>query len=388
MRKRIIIFMSIVLVLTVAVTGAVFGAKTNKLLGSLKFWDGAIYSEQDQVSKKEISDSIDPVTGKSSKEFKIKAAQLSKDGSIEDDNSRKEKTVQFNLDGKEAQLKFTYITKSNKNVVLPSSGEGYQITSIPNSEFYLLAYNSSLYQLDIANAKITKVLSDQVDGYEYAKLKDKDIDDLALVWGYQAYCSPNGDYFIFYSNRNAVKNGFGNGQLWVKNLKTKQEYAVYDGGFEFAGWGENNQLFIKDFDKLVEINIEANTHKVIQEKVDPDTIVVYPYLVLPELGEIKITDLQTNETHSIAEGIGRVSWLLGNPSKTHVAMINSPDPKLFDRNILIVDLEDATYKKIVPDEGYNIDIFSWVDSDTLLVVTIKKGTIEQYSSVVHIKDLE
>ncbi len=378
------------MVIAVGAAGAAFGANPSKLPGSLKFWDGVIYSEQDQITKKEISDSIDPVTGKSTKEFNIKSGQLSKDGSLEIDDKKNEKTIEFNMDGKELRLKFHYVLKSNKNIVLPNSEEGYQLSPIPNSDQYLIEYNGSLYQLDIKNSKITKVLSDQVDAFEYTTLKNKKVEDLPLAWGERPYYSPNGDYLIYYSNRNAVKNGGGNGQLWVKNFKNNNEKAVYDGGFEFAGWGESSQVFIRDNNKLVEINLEDSSNKVIQDNVALETLVVYPFVIAPELGNINITDMKTNETHSINEGVGRADMLLADPSGSHIAIKNYPDPNSFDTNILVLDdlKNAASFKKISPDDGYVIDSFSWVDSENLLVVVIKKGTIEQSSYLVNINELK
>ena len=386
-RKQLLLIGSIV-VIALGVASVAFGALPTKIMGSLKIFDGMIYSEQDQMSKKQIADSIDPVTGKPTEEFTVRTGELRKDNSLEVSNIQNRKSIEFNMDGKKATLNYYFVKSGQKNVVLPNSEENYQLTSIPNSGQYVMDYNGSIYQLDIESSKLTKILSDNVKEYEYSTLKSKKVEGLPLIWGERPHFSPNGEYMIYYSNRNAVKDGKGNGQLWMKGLKDNIEEPVYDGGFEFAGWGQSNEVFIRDGSNLVEINLEERSSRVVQENISPEAMVAYPYIISPELGEINLSRVDSKDTRSI-HGVGRADMLLVDPSGQHIAIKNYPAPESFDNNILILDSvgTSETFKTIYPEDGYIIDTISWINTDNILVVTIKKGTIEQYSYIVNIKEI-
>jgi hypothetical protein len=350
-KKKAILFTGIVLTLALVTAGAVFASKPNKLLGSHKFWEGVIYSESDLSAKKE-------------------------------------KQIDFNFDGKHLKLKFTIVPTAKKNVVLPNYEEGYELVAIPNRDAYVLEYSGSLYELDAAGSKISKMLSDNTSGYDFQSLQAKRIEDLSLIWGEKASVSPNGEFLVYHSNRDAVKNGSGNGQLWVKNLRTNSEQAVYNGGFEVVGWGQNNDVFLRDQDKLARVNLADNTTSIVKANVSLETVVTYPFLVLPELGKISITDINSNQTVSITDGIGRTDLILPDTSSNRIAIKHYPDPNSFDNNIVVVtDPSKASFKLVSPENGYTIDTFSWVDADTLLVVAIKKGSIEQETYTVNINQL-
>ncbi|WP_127508034.1 hypothetical protein [Paenibacillus humicus] len=386
MKKKAFLFSGIVLILA-AGAGAAYGTYPDKVQGSLKVFDGVIFSETDQAAQKDIIDSIDPVSGKAAKEHPSKAAKLTEAG-IEVDKNKKEKTIDFDFDGKKTKLKFSSVANGKKEVVLPNSEEGYQLTPIANQSGYVLDYNGSLYGLDIAEGKIAKMLSDTVGEYDRETLEKKQIENLPLVWGGRARVNPKGEFMIFFSNREAVENGRGDGQLWVKNFKTQEQFPAFSGGYEFIGWGEGNQAFIRSQDTIFGIDLENRKQSIVQDHVSPESVVSYPYLVIPELKSVKVASLTSKKELSLVEGIGRVDMILADIASPKFAMLNFPDPTSFNTNIIVVtDPENAATKVISPDAGSVIETFSWIDSENLLVVALKKGTTAQVSYVVNINKL-
>ncbi len=386
MKKKAFLFSGIVLILA-AGAGAAYGAYPDKVQGSLKVFDGVIFSENDQAAQKAIVDSIDPVSGKAAKQHEPHSARLT-DAGIEVDKNKTEKTIAFDLDGKKIQLKFSSVQNGKKEVVLPDSGEGYVLTPIANQSGYILGYDGSLYGLDLASGTISKILSDTVGGYDRETLKKKKIEDLPLVWGDRARVSPKGDFMIYFSNREAVQNGQGDGQLWVKNLKTQEEFPAYSGGFEFLGWGKENQAFIRSQNTIIGVDLENRKQYVVQNNVSLESVIAYPYLVSPELKSVKVVNLDSKKELSLVEGVGRIDMILADHTSSKFAMLNFPDPTSFNTNLIVVsDPENAASKVISPDAGYVVDTFSWIDSENLLVVALKKGTTDQLSYVVNINNL-
>ncbi|MFD0717287.1 hypothetical protein [Paenibacillus sp. GCM10027626] len=208
-----------------------------------------------------------------------------------------------------------------------------------------------------------------------------------LIWAERPAVSPDGRYLIFYTNRNVVSLKDGSGQMWVKDLKDYTEKAVYTGGYEFVGWGNDGQVFIHDDDKLVGIDLKTLEAKVLREAVTLTSIVSYPYLVLPTRGQIAIENLESNKSEVLTDGVGRADMIVADPTQTNLAILNLPNPESFDNNILVIKNNNASdVRTIWPEEGYIFDTYSWIDQVNLLVVALKKATTDQVSYVVNVNE--
>ncbi|WP_150274665.1 hypothetical protein [Paenibacillus tepidiphilus] len=328
--------------------------------------------------------SVDPVTDKATKEFSVQSIQLNSSNRVAEE-SLKVKSAMFDLNGVKEQLSFSYVQHDGKNVVLPNSSEGYALTAIPGTAQYILEYNHSVYSLNIEEGSIDKLLLDQVDQYNLNELSQKTIEDIPLVWAERPHIDPSGEWLIYYSNRNVVQNEGGSGQLWTKHLTSQKETVVYEGAYEFIGWGRDHEVYIRDQGNLVKIDLVSAEETTIQENAALETIVAYPYLIAPQIGKIEVIHLENDKIVEIEKGVGRVEKILADPRGKLAAVKNYPDPGSFDANILIIgDLSQNQVRVIQPEEGFIIQDFSWVDSVNLLVTQIKKGSNEQQAYLVDV----
>lgn len=390
MRKSVVLTIVAVSAILVGV-GSILSAKSPKFSGVLRISDGVIYSDADLKTKKSISNSIDPVTAIPTKKFTPDVYNLNDDLTVTEAGTKKQKKIKFDLDKKKALLSFEYIEKDDKIVEIPNEDNDYRVISIPNSTKNILEYNDSLYSLDLVHGSIENLLNDTYEGYTQEALRTKEekqhIANFSLTWAERATINPNGKYLLFFSNRNdiATGNSGGSGQIWVKDLQTNVETPIYNSWVEVAGWGLDNKVYVKDFDRLIEIDYVHHTSSIVKENSSVVLTVAYPYVIDAQLGEIVVSNLRTGTSTTYSDGIGRVDMIVPNNAKTQVAMLNMGNPNKGGYEIVVIkNFEKMEVQKIQPDTDYDFDNLSWIDDHRLMAISRKLGSIEQKSYVVDV----
>jgi len=393
MRKNILIC-SLIAILLIAICGAVVVTANNywgifkKEAGIIRSQQGILISDPVANDKQELIDSIDPKTGQPTKEIDYKII-----------NGQKEvKKMLFNHDGKSTELTFSYVKNNGMYNIINEPGkytEQYFVTQMPKSKKNIIEFNDSIYLLDIENSSISKLLKDEVDGYDIKKAIAYSEEKGVITWASNPSFNLYGTKMVFYTQRNVLKDGDSNGEFWVKDLLTGDEKFLCKKNFSVLGWDTEDNLYVDSFGSLEKINANNGESRIIVPKSSVCAL-SYPYILYQvERGHLNIVNLVTNkETEFKHEALYRVGFFRVNKEADSpwILMLNIPEsdeslntmPKL---NVVFLNLKTMETKVLPEPSNSQIRDCNWMGEGIVLVNVWDKSINSEITYTININGL-
>lgn len=309
-------------------------------------------------------------------------------------DKKETKKIKINDGYVSADINLSFIKdKNNKSILIEDRDEPYHFVLIPNSDQYIIEYDKNLYKLDLEKNSITPLLKDDVPGFNKKDLikmsKEKKIDNLVLSWGENPSVNLTGTKLTFISNRNGVKNEDGGNSVWLKDLTTNEEKMLGEIGYTCLGWDKSDNVYYFDLNQnVVRINTNNGDKSTISEKVNPESVFLYPYLILVGEKQIDFLNVETNEKKSFSDSTINDCVYFKHNNKNLVAFQarekSNEDPVL----IVILNTDDLSCKVIQPLDDTFFEDYSWLDAETLIVTSTTSGSMEQRTYFINVNELD
>ncbi|QHW32466.1 hypothetical protein GZH47_17720 [Paenibacillus rhizovicinus] len=281
--------------------------------------------------------------------------------------THKQLTVSF--DGKPLELTLDAMETSGGTLLLDSYSNGVSIHPWPGHATKVIAEAGiNLYTIDLVTTRMDKLLEDENGIYKLQEVEKDTLEDSASpIWGGSATVSPDGRTLIYYSNRNAAYDRNYDGFLWRKNLDTGEECALLPGGYSVLGWGLKDELFIRRFDRITEVDTSRGT----ETEIAPSSLIAavsYPYLINQEaLGKLTITYLVTGETASYSyPGLNAIRQIYPSPYGSWAVLVNQVQADASDETIDLINLYTGETRHIFQDTK-SAACVRWTAPDAFIV---------------------
>ena len=385
MRRKGIFILIIVGVLLVifSISNVIADLNTNTNLTKFKKMDGLKIIEQGVLvdlptnkDKQELVDSINPQTGLPAIQLKPKAGE------------KEIFTKKLVTEDTKKIINAPYVKDQNKEIIIYDPVTTMLSIPLPTSNEYLIEFDGTIYITDWKNNKLKKFLKDEVGEYKKDQVLSTHIEQVGVpLWGAHPNLSPNSNYLIFYSERNMI-NGKLMGELWVKNMKTGDEYLLPEIGV-IIGW-VNDQTLILSGRSIFSINVQTGeTKKLIENGAYINIAIINDQIVYQEeKGSITIRSIFTEGKRIVSSplvnSIGSIdsqgSW---------VAFMNLIHDFQSEYSIVLYNIDNNTWKLITSPKEIAMQGFSWIDDSTLLIQTISTdGKMEESTYIVNVDELE
>ncbi|MFF2089520.1 hypothetical protein [Paenibacillus sp. NPDC058174] len=370
------------LVLSAILVGFVFAQQNSWDL--FKRSDGFIIAQDDVVvklvgekEKKEIVDSLDPLSNRPTKVLDSKSIQ----------NENTTHNVRLQEDGLDDELVILTAKKNGKSIALPNPDRGYTVTNVPGTEQAIIGYNGSLYLLDISNdqAQIKKFLMDQVQGYDKNKIMKRATEKEGefVLWGTEPSVNPKGTKVVFSTNRSSENDG----ELWVKDLISGKEKSIGSPGAVLA-WDDQDHVYLQSGPLTVQRNTDSGESTTLLSDWVNSVTISYPYMVYsPDENKLIIQNLKSKEEKSVGLN-GVVRKIVSTPQGLCFAMMMLLDATAPGMEIIILNAETGEIKTIKEPKNAFFEEISWLDAEHLLIATREPGTTNQSTYEVNIHKLK
>ena len=331
---------------------------------------GGILSELiSNKDKKEISESIDPVTGAPQVEVPAKIITIGENNVLNKQTSNNKFTTSFNYKTVTYDFTFDYAEENGKKYILPNPERGYRLVAIPNSDNYLVEEQNNIFIVDPYKETINIFVKDAVAGFSYEELLKKHSLDFRPNWASHPFINPEGTKMLFYTNR----AGESIDCIWVKDILTGEETPIKgtSASFDVLDWRDNRYAYVSSFREILEIDMDECVMKEIYSEKSGLVAFKYPNVFKYNKGKpseiINIVDnTVTNYDDTNYDALGNI--FPSNLSKYIVLnyfskKTNNP----FYSQIVLLDLETLEERKISVPEQYIVDGVSFYDQDSLLI---------------------
>lgn len=374
---------SAALILTVSITAATAAQhgfsllNFNKLNGAKHVQEGVLVDVPTRKDKENVVNSIDPKTGAPVLKLTAKAG----------DKKVLSKTLIAEDTGKSIDI--PYVKENTKDVAIYDPVKTLWTIPIPGTNEYLISFDGTIYKTDWKSGKLKNFLKDEVNGYKKNDVLSRKFNQNETpVWAVSPVVNPSGTFVLFFSDRSRVLDGGDeNGETWVKDLRSGEEYPVKSGGIgEVLGWISEATVVLNGI-QTISLNVQTKEIKVHVEETYNTSLVKDHIVYQISPGSLTFQSLVTGEKTVVTSSLlnrtasfqARGSWL---------AISNQMRDGEMERSILLYNVETKVWKEVTAPESVWIDGFSWKDDSTLLVQTSKKGTIDEATYLVDINELE
>lgn len=275
----------------------------------------------------------------------------------------------LSLNGKPLELTIDAMETGRGTMLLGSVGNGAVIQPWPGHDKEFVAeIDSNLYAVDVASARIEKLLEDESGIYKLQDVEGDILEDSASpVWGANPAISPDSRTLIFFSNRNAAYDRGYNGFMWRKNLDTGEERPILAGGYSVIGWGLSKELFIRRADRIMEVDVSRGTETEIAP-FSQIAAVSYPYLInQAEPGKLSVTYLVTGETASYGyPGLNAVRQISPSPYGSWAVLVNQTRRDEAGSAIDLINLCTGEVRRVIKDAAPPAYV-SWTADDAFVL---------------------
>lgn len=367
-RKTAFVLSTSIIILTLA-SSAVWASQNEwslfkKIEGVLQVQDGVITKIPGEKEKNEIVRSLDPLTGRPlSNQF----------GAILlDSNNLVRLNIPSTIKGKDKTFQFEVTYKNNNPILLRNNNQSFILTHIPHSNETIMEYDGDLYIVNPVTKKIIRALNEEFESNTFDdisnKFLEKNVEDLSLVWGDKAAVSSDGKRMAFFSNRNIAFDENLNGELWIKDFATGEEYPVTDWRFHILGWESESSIIVQAAERIGRLNVKSRNIEWIHD-FSLTSGYSYPYLVLQEREkELIIINLETEQKSSLTSpSFNQVQQITLIEESPWIIMLNAPDRSKLERNLVVINVETGEHREIEPPTDSYIQDIQWLDKSNFIV---------------------
>lgn len=356
-------------------------SKFEKNQGVIHLENGIPIQVAGEKEKHEVVRSIDPITGNPT-------TTLSE---LFWDSNSKTRTIGSVINGEHIEFEFRITSDQDENLLFSLPGQNYHLTSIPNiTNQYILQYNSNLYLVDSKNSTVDPLLKEEIGKYNIKDLENETLIDFYPEWATSPYIALDGSKIIFHSTRNAVYDGNGNGEMWVKYLPDGEEFPVMEGNYTFIGFGSNEDVYYQREDRIERIHLLTKKSEVV---IDFSLYAALqdPYLIYQsEYNKpLDLLDTKTNTVKPLLiNGIGVVESIWIYAESPWIIIINQPDRTESLRNLILYNIETGQTKQLDEPQDKSFTYVEWLNNEQFIVSVIKRGTDQEETYVVNLKDVK
>lgn len=383
MNKRSLVILSCCLIIGVVLTNVVIAnpgiwGLIEKKEGNYIVENGVPvkYYGDDDINK--VVDSIDPITA-------VPTLTLS---DLFWDNNAKIKILETQINGEQVDFKFRTQPEVSEEMLFSVPGQNYQLTSIPNSNKYIMEYKTNLYIVDAEQSLITPFLLDNIGEYDIKQLESKLIKDHFPMWGTNPYVSPDGSKVVFHSTRNVLTGGSPNGQMWVKYLDNSDEYPVMEGGFNFIGFGLDDNVFYKSGDSINKINLKSKESELIINfslyAANWRSSLIYQ----SDYNILYLYDTQNKEKKELViKDLGVIHNIWTYNNSPNIIIENQPDRTIQYSELIIFNLETNEYNKLDAPKNTDFINVGWIDHNQFIVTVHLRESNKDETYIINLKDV-
>ena len=303
------------------------------------------------------------------------------------------------LQGKET-VNMKQIESNGSTFVIPNNPDELtsQFVITPDGKNSFLASNLGLWLITDSGSKM--ISSDTYDSKSYEELLEQSIklyDENVIKWNDNIMPNPGNTKLAYISNKHNIDNG--NNALFVYDLESSNENLIVESdnaNYMDVGWLDDNNVLCLKLDKgnmeYVVVGLDGNEVPLSLNGDKPFVYAVQNNLIAyaESLGSEYIHIAKYTGTSSLEELKDvEMGWQtrirVGNhgfsPDNSKFACLYIPKENQDTRYVKIVDLENDSITNIdsLPVSSDYILEFSWIDDNTLLVVTNQnvKGITEE-----------
>ncbi|SFS76640.1 hypothetical protein [Paenibacillus sp. BC26] len=243
--------------------------------------------------------------------------------------------------------------------------------------------DGNLYDVNVYENKIGKLLKDQIGDYDISKINEEQIEGNSVVWGSDASVNPDGTRLVFFSNRNSFTAKNLNGQMWKKDLLTGIEEPVVEGGYHIIGWGKSNEIYIKRSDQIFKVDLDTNKESEIIT-FSLNEAISFPYLIhQSDYGSVNITNVDTMIVKVLKiESLNQINFIRTVDGSSWAMISFSPDRAKPESTIAILNMETSEVRQLdEPENSFVID-GRWLNEHQLLINTRTRGSDEEITYVI------
>ncbi|GHV05063.1 hypothetical protein FACS1894217_01330 [Clostridia bacterium] len=238
--------------------------------------------------------------------------------------------IPFTLDGRSDQIYVEYTQNGDRReIAYDDSTINIHVRPIGDSNRYVLAWQNSLYTLDLDKFEISKLLNNESGNYRWDKIQD-----LGCIWGEIPTVNKAGTKMVFQTTRDGKYDVPGEKRwvdstypLWEKDLVTGEEKMIYPTRTTGAWWiGDTLYVTEGDYEGTYNHLINLETKQTLVDNVlirAFDTPYIY-FLTLGEYGTLKVYNEQTGKIiRSVTIEDSVCVWVV-RPDKEWATIFYSP----------------------------------------------------------------
>lgn len=337
----------------------------------------SLNNEQNTIDERDTTTQFTPLVHPSS-QF------LLSDGKIIDsdidynswDNSNKLRfKINTTIQNIEYTFNFVRRTTESFDLLLQLPTELYVLDPIPQTETYIMSLYDNLYLLDPAKLSITPFLKDNIYGISYHDVLNEHIPDFSLSWATSPMVSPDGKKVIFHSTRNVLIDGDTSGQLWVKYLDGTDEYPFVNTGGGMIGFTKNEEIIYMESDTLKIVNILSGQSEILVDfALSPSISVGDPYIFYKdESSQMTLLNYVNDDAQALdLFNIGNVHRSHFSPSAEYIVMVNRPDPKKHEREIIVYSIDTKQNKRLSIENNFDIGWINMISDEAFSIELIEQ----------------
>ena len=327
---------------------------------------------------------------------KMESKFLKEEGKV---NAKEFNATIKSIKGKEI-VKMKLVESDGSTFVIPNNPDelSSQFIITPDGKNSFLASDLGIWLITDRGSK--KISSDTYDSKSYEELSEQSIkfyDENIVKWNDNIMPNPGSSKLAYISNKHNIDNGHN--ALFVYDLETSNENLIVESdnaNYMDVGWLDDNNVLCLKLDKgnmeYVVVGLDGNEVPLSLNGDKPFVYAVQNNLIAyaESLGSEYIHIAKYTGTSSL-EGLQDVEmgWQtrirVGNhgfsPDNSKFACLYIPKENQDTRYVEIVDFKNNSLINIdsLPGSSDYILEFSWIDDNTLLVVTDRntKGITEE-----------